>query len=65
MNSRPKCCLIGLIPNYRPREYISIHGSILEMTMKEINWEFDKIVEYANIGCFLDMLVKNNSTGIN
>lgn len=46
------------------RENIYINGTILGMTKKEIDKKFNSIVEFADIGDFLDMPVKTYSSGM-
>lgn len=46
------------------RENIYINGAILGMTRGEIRRKFDRIVEFAGIGDFLDMPVKRYSSGM-
>lgn len=46
------------------RENIYINGAILGMTKKEIDAKFDSIVEFADIGHFLDSPVKHYSSGM-
>ncbi|MDD2890555.1 MAG: ABC transporter ATP-binding protein [bacterium] len=46
------------------RENIYINGAILGMSKKEIDKKFDSIVEFADIGDFLDAPVKHYSSGM-
>ena len=46
------------------RENIYVNGAILGMTRREIKAKFDRIVEFAGIGDFLDMPVKRYSSGM-
>jgi len=46
------------------RENIFVNGAILGMTRREIREKFDRIVEFAGIGEFLDMPVKRYSSGM-
>jgi len=54
----------GFHPMLTGRENIYINGSILGMSKKEIDKKFDKIVNFADIGDFLDVPVKNYSSGM-
>jgi lipopolysaccharide transport system ATP-binding protein len=46
------------------RENVFLSGAILGMRRKEITKRFDEIVEYADIGRFLDTPVKHYSSGM-
>jgi ABC-2 type transport system ATP-binding protein len=46
------------------RENIYVNGAILGMSRSEIRRKFDRIVEFAGIGDFLDMPVKRYSSGM-
>lgn len=46
------------------RENIFVNGAILGMSRAEIRRKFDRIVEFAGIGEFLDMPVKRYSSGM-
>src|SRR5437868_5822883 len=46
------------------RENIFLNGAILGMRRAEIQRRFDQIVEFAEVGRFLDTPVKNYSTGM-
>jgi len=46
------------------RENIFVNGAILGMSRREIRRKFDRIVEFAGIGEFLDMPVKRYSSGM-
>ena len=54
----------GFHPMLTGRENIYINGTILGMSKKEIDEKFDKIVDFADIGDFLDVPVKNYSSGM-
>ncbi|MFH1641723.1 MAG: ABC transporter ATP-binding protein [Nanoarchaeota archaeon] len=60
--------LIGVGAGFHPlltgRENIYINGAILGMNKREINKKFDSIVEFADIGNFLDAPVKHYSSGM-
>lgn len=46
------------------RENIFLNGALLGMSIKEISQKFDQIVEFAEIGKFLDTQVKHYSSGM-
>ncbi len=54
----------GFHPQLTGRENIYINGTILGMSKKEIDSKFEKIVDFADIGDFLDSPVKFYSSGM-
>jgi ABC-2 type transport system ATP-binding protein len=54
----------GFHPELSGRENISLNGAILGMTQIEIREKFDSIVEFAGLERFIDMPVKNYSSGM-
>lgn len=54
----------GFHPMLSGRENIYINGAILGMSRGEVNEKFDDIVEFADIGDFLDTPVKFYSSGM-
>ena len=54
----------GFHPELTGRENIQLNGAILGMTRAEINSTFDDIVEFVEIGRFLDTPVKRYSSGM-
>jgi len=54
----------GFNPVLTGRENIYNNGAVLGFTQKEINEKFDSIVEFAEIGDFLDTPVQNYSSGM-
>jgi lipopolysaccharide transport system ATP-binding protein len=54
----------GFHPLLTGRENIYVNGAVLGMTKDEINEKFDEIVEFAEIGDFLDSPVKTYSSGM-
>jgi len=54
----------GFHPLLTGRENIYVNGAILGMSKKEIDKKFDQIVEFADIGNFLDAPVKTYSSGM-
>lgn len=54
----------GFHPMLTGRENIYISGAILGMSKTEVNKRFDAIVDFADIGDFLDSPVKHYSSGM-
>ena len=54
----------GFHPMLTGRENVYINGAILGMSKKEIDRKFDSIVEFADIGDFLDAPVRHYSSGM-
>lgn len=54
----------GFHPELTGRENTYLNGSILGMTRKEIDRQFDAIVEFAGVEKFLDTPVKRYSSGM-
>jgi lipopolysaccharide transport system ATP-binding protein len=54
----------GFHPELTGRENIFLNGAILNMKRREIASKFDEIVEFADIGPFLDTPVKRYSSGM-
>jgi ABC-2 type transport system ATP-binding protein len=55
---------VGFHPELSGRENVYINGIILGLTEAEINRRFDEIVDFAEIGDFLDTPVKFYSSGM-
>jgi lipopolysaccharide transport system ATP-binding protein len=54
----------GFHPELTGRENVYLNGSILGMTRKEIDRQFDAIVDFAGVARFLDTPVKRYSSGM-
>lgn len=54
----------GFHPELTGRENIYLNGSLLGMTRREINDQFDEIVDFSGIERFLDTPVKRYSSGM-
>jgi lipopolysaccharide transport system ATP-binding protein len=54
----------GFHPELTGRENVFLNGAILDMKRQEIQRRFDEIVEFADIGSFIDTPVKRYSSGM-
>src|SRR6266508_1744160 len=54
----------GFHPELTGRENIFLNGAILDMRRQEIQRRFDEIIEFADVGPFLDTPVKRYSSGM-
>ena len=54
----------GFHPELTGRENVFLNGAILNMRRTEIQQRFDEIVEFADVGPFLDTPVKRYSSGM-
>ncbi|MBV9410876.1 MAG: ABC transporter ATP-binding protein [Acidimicrobiia bacterium] len=55
---------IGFHPELTGRENVYVNGTVLGMTRKQIDQRFDGIVDFAEIGPFVDTPVKFYSSGM-
>lgn len=54
----------GFNPEFTGRENVFMNGQIFGLSKKEIEERYDKIVEFADIGDFIDKPVKTYSSGM-
>lgn len=54
----------GFVPDFTGRENVYLNGAILGMSRKEIDRKFDEIVEFSEVGQFVDTPVKRYSSGM-
>ena len=54
----------GIHPELTGRENVFLYGTILGLSRKEVRQRFDQIVEFAEIGRFIDTPVKRYSSGM-
>lgn len=55
---------VGFNPELSGRENLFLGGSILGLTRKEVSKKFDKIVKFAELEDFIDLKLKNYSSGM-
>ncbi len=54
----------GFHPDLTGRENVYLNGSILGLSKREIDTRFDDIVDFAELSQFIDMQVRNYSSGM-
>ena len=67
MNTRIACLLelgSGFNPEFTGRENIYLNGALLGLSEKEIETRYPKIINFAEIGEFIDQPLKTYSTGM-
>ena len=55
---------VGFQPELSARENIIVNGTLLGLTRKQIKEKFNEIVKFAEIENFLDLKIKNYSSGM-
>jgi lipopolysaccharide transport system ATP-binding protein len=55
---------LGADPEATGRENIYLRGGLLGLTRKEINEQMDQIIEFSELGDFIDMPLRTYSTGM-
>lgn len=55
---------LGIDPEATGRENIYIRGGLLGLTRNEINGQIDEIVDFSELGVFVDMPLRTYSTGM-
>ena len=54
----------GFNPDFTGRENVYLNASVLGLSKKEIDEKFEQIIDFANIGNFIDQPVKTYSSGM-
>jgi lipopolysaccharide transport system ATP-binding protein len=54
----------GFHPEFSGRDNIYLNGTMLGLSRKEISRRFDQIVDFSGVGKFIDVPVKNYSSGM-
>src|SRR3954452_23694022 len=54
----------GFHPDLTGRENVYLNGSILGLSRRDIDAHFEEIVEFAELSQFIDMQVRNYSSGM-
>ena len=54
----------GFQPDLTGRENVYLYGSILGLSKEEVSKQYDSIVEFSEVGQFMDTAVKNYSSGL-
>jgi lipopolysaccharide transport system ATP-binding protein len=54
----------GFNPNFTGRENINLNAALLGLSQKEIDRRFDEIIEFADIGDFIEQPTKTYSSGM-
>lgn len=54
----------GFHPELSGRDNIFLNGTVMGLSRKQINFKLDEIIEFADIGDFIDVPVKDYSSGM-
>lgn len=54
----------GFHPEYTGRENVYLYGTLLGLTRRDVSRRYDAIVEFSELGEFMDYPVKNYSSGM-
>lgn len=54
----------GFHPELTGRDNIYLNGTVMGLSRKEINYRLDQIIEFAEVGDFIDVPVKDYSSGM-
>jgi ABC-type polysaccharide/polyol phosphate transport system ATPase subunit len=55
---------VGFHPDLTARDNIRINGTLLGLTLKELEYRFDSIIAFAELNRFVDQKLKNFSSGM-